>query len=119
MKNYLSMLCAMLAGITLMMNACKKVTIEADVSSCLERKIRDIKKEENRTLPIEVWQWKVDGENYYYISAECCDMYNMLYDDNCNAVCAPDGGLSGQGDGNCPEFKGPIEKTLIWKEEEN
>ena len=29
------------------------------------------------------------------------DYDNLLFDDNCNYICAPSGGFSGAGDGKC------------------
>jgi len=45
--------------------------------------------------------------------------FNFLYDDNCKKVCAPDGGFSGAGNGNCPDFQGTIERTLVWEDQRN
>lgn len=99
------------------MSACEKLDLAVDVPSCVERKIREIKKEGVRNPPAQVWEWVADGQTYFYITADCCDQYNYLYDENCNEVCAPDGGISGQGDESCPDFKGEIEKTLIWEDD--
>jgi hypothetical protein len=87
-----------------------------NVPNCVQTKIELI-----QSLPVEnpskeVWKWQVDGNTYYYFSAACCDQYSELYDTNCNLVCHPDGGLTGAGDGNCPNFSGSIIKTLIWKD---
>ena len=78
--------------------------------------IDDIEKEEVRNPPTKVWKWEVDGSTYYYITSDCCDQYNYLYDENCNVVCAPDGGFTGTGDGNCPVFIEQIVSTLIWED---
>jgi len=32
-------------------------------------------------------------------------------------MCAPDGGITGKGDENCPEFSSEIKKTLIWEDD--
>lgn len=85
--------------------------------NCVERKIKKIKKEKVQNPPAKVWEWKVNGETYYYITSDCCDQFNYLYDDKCNEICAPDGGFSGSGDGKCPQFNGPIEKTLVWEDD--
>lgn len=103
--------------ISFAMLSCKKIELQKDVPNCVERKIRKISKEQVRNPPATVWEWKVDGNTYYYITSGCCDQFNYLYDDNCNEVCAPDGGFSGRGDGNCPQFIGQIEKTLIWEDD--
>lgn len=99
-----------------MLSGCEKLELTMDVPSCVERKIKEIKKDNVSNPPARVWKWVADGNTYFYISADCCDQYNYLYDENCRQVCAPDGGIEGTGDGNCPDFKGEIEKTLIWED---
>jgi len=97
--------------------SCEELDLDKDVSNCIKQKIKDLQKEEVHNPPASVWEWKVDGETYYYITSDCCDQYNYLYDDNCNEICAPDGGITGTGDGNCPDFTVEIEKTLIWEDD--
>lgn len=94
--------------------ACDNSKLEAP--NCINAMITQIKKEDVRNPPAQVWQWAVDSETYYYVTSDCCDQFNILYDTNCNMVCAPDGGFAGTGDGNCPDFKGQIEETLIWED---
>ena len=84
--------------------------------SCIDTKINEIKQTEVTNPLTEVWKWVVDGKTYYYLTSECCDQFNFLYNENCELVCAPDGGISGNGDRSCPEFIGVIEKTLFWKD---
>lgn len=115
--KYLTRITIGLVLVVLTFSSCEKLDLEKDVPNCIERKIRKIKREEVRNPPASVWEWKVDGKTYYYITSDCCDQFNYLFDDNCNEVCAPDGGFSGAGDGNCPQFNGQIEKTLIWEDD--
>jgi hypothetical protein len=96
--------------------SCKKADISKSVPDCIEQKINELKNTEVYNPPAQVWEWKVDDKTYYYFTSNCCDQYNILYDEDCNIVCAPDGGFTGKGDGNCPEFKGKIVKTLIWED---
>lgn len=89
---------------------------EATIPSCIKTKIEQLKNAEVQNPPAQVWEWNVDGASYYYITADCCDQYNLLYDSNCNIICAPDGGITGNGDGKCPTFNGTVQKTLIWED---
>ena len=66
--------------------------------------------------PAEIWEWKIDNTSYYYITSDCCDQFNYLYDSDCNVVCAPDGGFTGAGDGKCTDLNEPTQKTLIWED---
>ncbi len=98
-------------------SSCEKLDLKKYAPNCIKRKIRKIKREEVQNPPAKVYEWKVDGKTYYYITSDCCDQYNYLYDNNCKQVCAPDGGFSGGGDGNCPNYKGQIKLTMIWEDE--
>lgn len=118
MKNLIGIITGLILT-ALTLSSCEKIDLEKDAPNCIERKIRKIKREEVRNPPASVWEWKVDGKTYYYITSDCCDQFNYLYDDNCNEVCAPDGGFSGGGDGNCPQFNGQIEETIIWEDDRN
>ncbi len=103
----------LLAGIV----ACSKHKTEGDIPACIEKKINKLKNKEVQNPPAEVWQWKTNENTYYYyFTSDCCDQFNYLYDADCKLICAPDGGLTGQGDGKCPDFNGQTEKTIIWKD---
>jgi len=97
--------------------ACKHDNdLETKLPKCISDKIENLKEIPAQNPRAEVWQWKVDGKTYYYITSDCCDQFNYLYDNQCNVVCAPDGGITGAGDGACPKFTGTIEYTLVWKD---
>lgn len=116
MKN-LTKITAVLFLSVLIMSSCKKEDINTDLPECIEEQIMQIENNELENPPIKIWEWKVDGNTYYYFRADCCDYFNDLFDNQCNRICAPDGGFTGAGDGNCPEFTGEIEETLIWERE--
>lgn len=105
------------ASIILTFFSCNQPQLEKDAPNCIKRKIKDLQKKEVQNPPAEVWEWKVDGKTYYYITSDCCDQYNYLFNEDCEVVCAPDGGFTGSGDGNCPSFNGTIQKTLIWEDD--
>ncbi len=90
--------------------------MEIVIPSCILDMIETIKDEEVRNPPAQIWKWDVDGNVYYYFTSDCCDQYNYLYNNECTLICAPDGGLSGGGDNQCPEFIEEIIKTLIWED---
>ncbi len=110
-------LSVVIVAMILILSRCENLELNSGVPGCIEKEIIKIKKEGIRNPPAEVWKWEVDSKTYYYITSDCCDQYNYLYDDNCNRVCAPDGGITGAGDGNCPDFSGQIKKTLVWEDD--
>lgn len=117
MRKAISILAFVFIVLGLVLSSCEKLDLAVDVPSCIEEKIRDLGKEELRNPPAKVWKWEVGGNTYFYFTSDCCDQYNYLYDNECNVVCAPDGGFTGNGDGNCPDFNGEIEKTLVWEDD--
>ena len=116
MKHFFFYSIYFLIGLFFLNTSCEKSSLNIDAPNCIENEIKKIKSESVRNPPAEVWKWEADGQIYYYITSDCCDQYNYLYNNNCEVICAPDGGLIGSGDGNCPNFIEPIKKTLIWKD---
>jgi len=106
-----------LLGFIFLTTSCSKSDIH--VPNCIDTKIAALKNSPVQNPPAEIWKWVDDGKTYYYITSDCCDQYNYLYAEDCEIVCAPDGGFTGNGDGKCAEFSSEIVKTLIWKDARN
>lgn len=88
------------------------------VPTCIQQKIDKIRAGPKWNPPAEVNEYLYNGNHVYLFSSNCCDQYNVLYDENCNAICAPSGGFTGRGDGKCPDFNEKAEHIrLIWKDE--
>ena len=63
-----------------------------------------------------VWSFRYDGRTVYYLQSGCCDMYNHLYDSDGTHLCAPDGGITGGGDGECPDFwDDASHRKVLWE----
>lgn len=114
--NKLLRIVLIIPALLLFLGSCQKLKLPNEVPVCIEKKIKKIKREKEWNPPAEVWRWETGGVVYYYFTADCCDQLNFLYDENCQIVCAPDGGFTGAGDGNCPTFPDPVKKTLLWKD---
>lgn len=107
-----------LVAIISLFAGCTKLDLPITVPNCVEQDIKRFERQDGGFgNAIAVSQWQVDGKIYYYYQLDCCDQYNYLYDEECNLVCAPDGGFGGTGDGNCPEFVGDITSVLVWEKE--
>jgi hypothetical protein len=112
-----SFLVSLVIFLTIGAKKCKEDGKEK-ISSCIQQKIDQIKKEAKWNPPAEVHEYIYNGKRVFYFSSNCCDRYNEVYDENCNYVCAPSGGYSGKGDMNCPDFKDKAKEVrLIWKDE--
>jgi hypothetical protein len=67
--------------------------------------------------PQSIWSYEYHGQVVYYVPAQCCDMFSTLYDANGNVICAPDGGITGRGDGRCQDFiSQKTSELLIWQD---
>lgn len=97
--------------VTIALIACNPYDLPEDVPSCIKNLVK--KKE-----PLEVWQYTSDGELVYLIVPDCCDQYSTLYSADCDRICAPSGGLTGKGDGQCSDFfQQAKDQVLLWKKE--
>lgn len=84
--------------------------VEIDAPRC----VRELIKQEPQ--PVEVWRYTFENQTVYYLVGDCCDQFNSVYDSNCNLICHPSGGITGGGDGTCPEFHNTAKDgLLIWK----
>jgi hypothetical protein len=67
--------------------------------------------------PQSIWRYEYKGQVVYFVPQQCCDMFSTLYDANGNKLCAPDGGFTGRGDGQCPDFfTDRTDGKLVWKD---
>ncbi len=96
--------------------SCEKLDVPKGTPSCIKSRIKAVDGKDIVASPVSVSRWEVDGKTYYYLQSACCDQFNDLVDEDCNFVCAPDGGITGQGYGNCPAWTGNVERTLIWEQ---
>src|SRR5688572_23250673 len=88
------------------------------IPTCIQQKIDQIKAQPKWNPPAEVNEYIYNDRHVYLFSSNCCDQYNMLYDENCNALCAPSGGYTGRGDEKCTDFKDKAKLVgLVWKDE--
>ena len=56
-------------------------------------------------------RFEINGTVYYQAIAPCCDKFNPLYDERGRYVCAPTGGYTGRGDGQCPDLREALGKV--------
>ncbi len=97
--------------------SCEKSDIAKGTPDCIRSKIELIQEEEVRNPPAEIWKYDYKGMEVYYITAYCCDIPSELYDSDCNLICHPDGGITGNGDGQCTDFASERSNgSLVWKD---
>lgn len=85
---------------------------------CIQAKIDSIKKLPRFNPPAEVTEYTFNNKRVFLFSSDCCDFFNLLFDENCKYVCAPTGGITGQGDFKCTDFtKNAKLVKLVWKDD--
>ncbi len=101
---------------TLLFISCKKQECQ-NIPGCIADKIAALKSKPTQNPAAVVIECTYRNKKMYYISSGCCDQFNYLYDSECNAVCAPDGGLTGKGDNSCGDFyQSSTNKKIIWQD---
>jgi hypothetical protein len=67
--------------------------------------------------PQSIWRYNYKGKIVYYVPPQCCDQFSILYDEKGNALGAPDGGITGDGDGRFTDFfTVRTDGKLIWQD---
>ncbi len=83
----------------------------------LKARIAQVLSERKRNPITRMLSYTYDGRQVYYISAPCCDQYSQVFDSQGRLVCQPDGGITGKGDGQCPDFeKNKSNEKLVWQD---
>ena len=92
-------------------------SIQSENPDCIDELIIKFQNEPVGNPPQSIWRYEYNGEIVYYVPPQCCDQFSILYDSECNFICAPDGGFSGRGDGRCPDFfTNRTNEKLVWKD---
>jgi hypothetical protein len=70
----------------------------------LQRLITRLQSEPVRNPPAKILRYMHSRKSYYYVPPAAGDQFSALYNAVGKEICAPDGGLTGMGDGKCPSF---------------
>jgi hypothetical protein len=89
-----------------------------DGAKALATKIAALQAKPKGNPAYTIWAYTWNGQRVYLASEEtCCDQFTTLYDECFTPLCAPSGGLSGQGDGRCPDFyQQATNQQLVWRD---
>ena len=86
------------------------------VPDCIKKKMDTIKTAPKHEQAQRIIEYTYKGKKVYYVQQPCCDFFNLVYDDKCNLIGAPDGGFTGRGDGKLPDFfKEAKDEKVIWE----
>lgn len=95
--------------------ACNNEELPKGTPRCIKKQIKEVLQEPIADPPVKVLIVFYGDEIYYYFTAACCDAYSTLYDERCNTICHPDGGITGAGDGQCPSY---VNDDSFWEHTE-
>ena len=88
------------------------------IPSCIQARIDSIKQQPVWNPPAEITEYRYNGKRVFLFSSDCCDQFSQVVDERCNYLCAPSGGITGKGDGKCPDFDEKAELVkVVWKDE--
>lgn len=69
-----------------------------------QRLITQLQSEPVRNPPAKIVRYTNARRSYYYVPPAAGDQFSVLYNSVGRKICAPDGGITGNGDGKCPSF---------------
>ena len=101
--NAAAMAFALLAALVVGSAAC--AAQPATPAPWLDQLVARSKAEAVANPPRRILRYRYRGQTVYYLSPSCCDQPGILYDATGMQLCAPDGGISGRGDGRCPDSR--------------
>src|SRR5690606_36486128 len=79
--------------------------------------IQELKQEAPANPPAKIYRYTYNNQEVYYLTGRCCDIPSKLFDKDGNQLCQPDGGITGRGDGRCPDFfEKRQNETIIWED---
>ena len=89
----------------------------ADEPAWLAKLIGEFEQQPVANPPLYVNEYRYRGQRVYYVPPRCCDVPSALYDSTGAELCSPDGGITGGGDGKCPDFfQARKEERRVWQD---
>ena len=105
-----------LSSLLILIAGCSKST-EPDIPDWVDNLIVEFSSREVGNPPQSIWQYEYKNRIVYYVPPQCCDQFSTLYDAEGNILGAPDGGITGAGDGRFPDFMTERKnEKLIWRD---
>jgi hypothetical protein len=112
----MKMLLFILAIVTILLAGCSRAT-QTGNPAWIDKLIKQMESDPVGNPPLSIWRYEYNRQTVYFVPAHCCDIPSVLYDASGNSLCSPDGGITGEGDGNCPDFFGQrTDEQLIWQD---
>ena len=113
MKTLLSLLllCALFPG------RCSNAVSPDANPIWVEKMIAEFKAAPVGNPPQSIWRYDYHRSTVYYVPPQCCDQYSELYNAEGVLLGAPDGGITGTGDGRITDFfTARTNEHLVWQD---
>ncbi|WP_128543574.1 DUF6970 domain-containing protein [Larkinella soli] len=105
-----------LLALVLVLSCQEKNPAPEQLPDCIQSVIQEIRNGEVWNPPAQIYRYDFQGREVFYVSSRCCDLPSLVIAD-CDTLCAPDGGLTGRGDGRCPDFSREAKNPkLVWED---
>ena len=79
--------------------------------------VQQLEAEPATNPPALIARYQYQGRLVYFVPSRCCDRWSDLYEADGMLRCHPDGGLTGRGDGRCPDFLAQRKsEQIIWRD---
>ena len=92
--------------------------VPPEVPVCVKEKIELLKSEPPRNPPAYVASYEYRGAIVYYLPPAAGDQMSELYNEKCELICKPDGGITGRGDGKCSDFSDQrANEKILWRDD--
>ncbi len=92
-------------------------TAAAGESPWIDSTIARLERAPVQNPPGIIVRYTYKGIAAYSIPSGCCDQFGYLYSASGAQICAPSGGISGRGDGRCPDFAAEArDQKVIWRD---
>jgi hypothetical protein len=80
-------------------------------------KIAELQAKPRQNPAAEITEYIFQAQKVYLVSSDCCDQFNYLYSACGDIICAPSGGITGKGDGQCPDFNDQATNArVVWRD---
>lgn len=81
-----------------------KSPVAPETQEWLTALIRTLEQQPIANPPLSITRFEYKSEAVYFVPPRCCDVWSDLYRADGTMICHPNGGVTGGGDGRCPDF---------------
>jgi hypothetical protein len=97
--------------------ACAPTVPPSDSPAWLTKLIADLEAQPVENPPAHIARYSYKGQTVYYLPSHCCDVRSTVFNAAGSVICSADGGMTGKGDGRCPDFFAERrDEEIIWRD---